>query len=155
METALEITRKVLNENGLTDWTVSANRRKRAFDVCRYGLKRIELSSILTPNCTDKSIMDTIYHEVAHALCIGHNHDRVWKRKCIDLGGNGERCGSSDNYIDGNKEFLIAATKYTYTCPECGYQTPVSRRPKRSSSCGKHGTNGYSEKYKLVLTQNY
>jgi hypothetical protein len=155
IDRALEITNQVLNENGLTDWVAVSNRRKRAFGVCDYSLKRVELSSILTPNCTDESTIETIYHEVAHALCPGHNHDKLWKKVCIGLGGNGERCGGDENYINGDKQFLVEMTKYTRICPVCGNKTPASRRPKINSSCGLHNTKGYNEKYKLILVQNY
>lgn len=34
--------------------------------------------------------MDTVAHEVAHAL-VGpaHGHDAVWRRKAVELGGSG------------------------------------------------------------------
>lgn len=151
---ALRITRRILKENGLTGWKATANKRKTAFGICNYTKREIQLSLILIPNCTDESIMDTIYHEVAHALTKGHNHDRVWRAKCIELGGNGERCGAETNYINGDNDFLIKLSKYTLTCPVCGYTAPKSRLPKRDIGCGQHGRK-YNPKYKFIITQNY
>jgi hypothetical protein len=41
-----------------------------------------------------EEIVDTILHEIAHAL-VGprHGHDTVWKAKCTDIGARPERCG--------------------------------------------------------------
>ena len=49
----------------------------------------------------DETLEDTIPHEVAHLVCaanpyIGKNHNRGWKTVCLALGGNGERCASSN-----------------------------------------------------------
>ena len=138
-------------------WTVTVNRRKRAFGLCSYSKKEISLSTYLVPVMTEKAIKDTIIHEIAHALTKGHGHDRVWQRKCLELGGNGQRCGGSDKYFKGElgqNEILSQVSKYTLTCPDCGYSIYMNRKPKRSYSCGKHG-NHYDPKYKLDLTQNY
>ena len=40
---------------------------------------------------------DTVPHELAHTVCqsnpqFGRNHDAGWKRVCLALGGNGNRC---------------------------------------------------------------
>ena len=38
-------------------------------------------------------IKSIVLHEIAHAIVGGHhNHDKVWKDCCINLGGNGKRC---------------------------------------------------------------
>ena len=158
---AVKMATKMLREHKeLNGWRVVLNRRKSAFGVCNYRTKEIQLSSLLVPVTTDESVTDTIIHEIAHALCPKQGHNRIWQRKCIELGGNGQRCGSSDNYkdgIDGKKEFEQKTSKYTLTCPECDHKSYQNRRPSRgrSYSCGKHGTRGYNEKYKLILTQNY
>jgi len=156
---AIKLGTKILREHKeLNSWTVVTNKRKAAFGVCNYSLRRIELSEILIPRCTDESIKDTIIHEIAHALTEGHNHDKVWKAKCIELGGNGKRCGGEDNYKDGaegRNQLKAEISKYTLTCPVCGEKYHRNRRPSKQSSCGKHGTRGYDPKYKLTLAQNY
>ena len=156
IQKALQITRKVLKENGLTGWTATTNRRKSSFGLCDYRKRQIQLSTILTPNCTEEAIMNTIFHEVAHAIIgSGHGHDRVWKSKCLELGGNGLRCGGSDNYIDGDREFLNKSSKYTLECPVCGNTVPRSRKLKRDISCGKHGDRRFNPNHKMKLIQNY
>jgi predicted SprT family Zn-dependent metalloprotease len=46
------------------------------------------------------TIEDTIPHEIAHIVMFitkkGKNHDAVWKRCCIALGGTGKRCHDLD-----------------------------------------------------------
>jgi hypothetical protein len=103
---------------------------------------------------TDEAIKDTIIHEIAHALTKGHNHNNVWKRKCIELGGDGQRCGGVEKYKDAN---VIAERleKYTLTCPICNHKTQLSRLPKRDRSCGEHNHRRYNPEYKLIVTRNY
>lgn len=140
----------------LGGWGVTTNRRKRAFGVCNYTYRRIELSEFLIPHMTDEAIKDTIIHEIAHALTRGHNHDHVWRRKCIELGGDGRRVGGDEKYKGGaeTRKELDKTAKYTFTCPVCGDSHGRNRRSKRSSSCGKC-CRYYNEKYKFVITQNY
>lgn len=44
------------------------------------------------------TIKSIVLHEIAHAI-VGnnHNHDKVWKDCCINLGGNGKRCYDESN----------------------------------------------------------
>jgi predicted SprT family Zn-dependent metalloprotease len=155
---AISLSNQMLKEHmELRDWKTVTNNRKRAFGVCSYRKKEIELSNILIPVMTDEAIKDTIIHEIAHALTKGHGHDRVWQRKCLELGGDGQRCGGSDNYFKGSvgqKEILSKISKYTLTCPECGEKSYRNRKPNRNLSCGEC-CSYYNPKYKLVLTQNY
>lgn len=155
---ALTLARKLMkNHSELRLWSVTTNKRKSAFGVCNYTKRQIELSMLLVPVMTDEGIKETIIHEIAHALTPDHHHDRVWKAKCIELGGTGNRCGGSEKYMDGEKGREIneqKMAKYTLTCPECGEIYHRNRKPTRATSCGKHG-RGYNPKYKLVVTQNY
>ena len=142
----------------LLSWTISFNKRKRAFGVCNYGKREISISSILIPFMTDSAIKDTIIHEIAHALTKGHDHDKVLKRKCIELGGTGDRLGGSNKFEGGDSsrlEFNEKNSKYTLTCPTCGCKSYINRMPKHSQSCGKHGDRRYNPIHKLILTQNY
>jgi predicted SprT family Zn-dependent metalloprotease len=50
----------------------------------------------------DHLINETVPHEVAHSVCqafpqFGKNHDNGWKRVCLALGGNGQRCYSEED----------------------------------------------------------
>lgn len=139
-------------------WTVTLNNRKRSFGVCSYVKRSIQLSTHLVPFMTDEAIVNTIIHEIAHALCPGHSHDNVWRNKCIELGGDGKRCGGEDKY-EGGKVGMQATqeklAKYTLTCPCCNNKSYKHRMPSKSISCGICSPRAYNLKYKMILTQNY
>lgn len=142
----------------LLSWNISFNKRKKAFGVCNYIHREISLSVLLIPFMSDKAIKETIIHEIAHALTKGHDHDNVWRRTCIELGGTGDRVGGSNKFKDGENgrsEFHETSSKYTLTCPTCGCKSYINRMPKRSQSCGQHGDRCYNPTHKLILTQNY
>lgn len=140
----------------LDNWTIRFHNKKNSFGTCSYRKREILLSKSLLPFMSDYGIKMTILHEIAHALTPRHSHDYVWRRKCIEIGGNGERLGDDKYYIngkDGKVEHKLTTSKYTLTCPECGFQTYKNRKPKYSISCGKHGRI-YNPKYKMILTEN-
>src|SRR5437867_383020 len=93
---AHQFARQLMNQYGLHDWTFAFDHAKRRFGSCRHHSKRITLSRMLTFLNTDRQVRDTILHEIAHALTIGHGHDSVWKAMCIRLGANPQRCYSAD-----------------------------------------------------------
>jgi len=59
-----------------------------------YTLK-LELNEQYLQTSRD-DVYEVLAHEVAHLVCydkkLGSNHDRGWKRVCLALGGNGQRC---------------------------------------------------------------
>lgn len=64
----------------------------------RFNLKHMQLGGQTWTHLLN----NTVPHEVAHFVCqavpkLGRNHDRGWKRVCIALGGNGERCYSEED----------------------------------------------------------
>jgi ribosomal protein S27E len=101
---------------------------------------------------TDEAIKDTLIHEIAHALTKGHRHDWVWRRKCIELGGDGKATHTSDEKLIDSVELQ---SKYILTCPCCGNKTRIHRKPKREYSCSICSGGRYNPTYKLELTQNY
>ena len=157
IDQAISLSKSLLNQYPeLSEWGVTTNKRKRSFGICSYRYRRIELSEFLIPHMTDKAIKDTIIHEIAHALTRGHNHDYVWRRKCIELGGDGRRVGGDDKYINAleSRKNFDKTAKYTLTCPVCGDSHGRHRKTSKSSSCGKC-CNYYNEKYKFIVKQNY
>jgi len=130
------------------------NARNRA-GVCRYRNKVIGLSKYLIPHMKDEKVIDTILHEIAHALVgSGHGHDYVWQRQAIAIGCNGQRCYSPHNDMNNYEETLAVQSKYTYSCPSCNKKTAIHRKPKRSKSCGEC-CSYFNPEFKLILTENY
>src|ERR1700722_17840393 len=77
----------LMAQHGLLAWTFAFNRRKSSLGLCLYELRTIELSVFFVIRNPHEEIVDTILHEIAHALVgPGHGHDAVWKRKCQQIG---------------------------------------------------------------------
>lgn len=130
----------VLDEHGLHDVTGKLNPRlTRVFGRYKWGLqgKSVELSSQLVQLNDETIVRTVILHEVAHALTEGHGHDRVWQRKCIEIGGDGKRCydSSTTNTIQRSRVTKL----YTLVCQSCGYEGGRYRRRMngyRHKRCG-------------------
>ena len=120
-------------------WTFSFNQRTGSFGVCNHKSKEIQLSSILTPACTDESVRNTVLHEIAHALTPGHKHDYIWRRQFVNLGGSGERTGGEDNFVstDTREKVMQENRRFRLTCAIHGAQAHMTRMPKRKFSCPK------------------
>jgi predicted SprT family Zn-dependent metalloprotease len=113
---AQELAKQLMTQHGLTQqgWRFEFDYAKRRFGVCKYGPKVIGLSRPLTDANDVLRVKDTILHEIAHALVgVGHGHDSVWKRKCVEIGAKPERC------FTGEDTNLIAG-KYRAVCGGCG-----------------------------------
>jgi len=111
---AKRLARQLMDEHGLKDIPVVFDNAKNRRGICRYnwtGIENIGLSRYFI-NLNDESIVrNTILHEIAHAL-VGphHGHDRVWRRKAIEIGCTGERCSSGVERLPG---------RFKATC-DCG-----------------------------------
>lgn len=84
-----------LDTHGLTakGWTVKYDGAKTRAGCCFYDTKVISFSRHFAEDAvtTDAEFMDTVLHEIAHAL-VGHavGHGPVWKQKAVDIGCSGE-----------------------------------------------------------------
>ena len=122
--TAKHLAIQLMSKHGLLDkgWSFEFDNAKRRFGVCKYRSQVIGLSKPLTLANDETRVVDTILHEIAHALVgIGHGHDSVWKAKCREIGAKPERCFTSADTI-------LIAGKYKAVCGECG---KVHSRHKR------------------------
>lgn len=95
-----------MEEYGLLEqgWTLVWDRAKCRAGLCDYASRQISLSRYLTVHRPEDQVMNTVTHEVAHAL-VGpmHGHDRVWQAKFIELGGSGKR---SEFFFDRNAPWI-------------------------------------------------
>jgi len=82
----------------------------------------ISLSSYVVEHANVEQIKLIILHEIAHALVgIKHHHDKVWKQKCIEIGGDGRRCAN----------FVEMPYKYKLVCEHCGNEYFYFRKPQQ------------------------
>lgn len=141
-------------------YTFKFDHAKRRFGCCNYSRKTISLSKHMCEinlHQLDGKITDTILHELAHAFAVeifgreGKGHGHIWKSVAKQIGSDAKRCFSYSDFGGINKP----ESKYTLTCPTCGNESPMHRKPKRSYACGECCTNGFDPKHKMTLTQNY
>jgi predicted SprT family Zn-dependent metalloprotease len=111
----------LLAAHGLHGWSFAINRRKRTLGLCVYQRRAIELSAHLVERNGPEAILDTLLHEIAHALVgPGHGHDAVWKQKCAEVGARPVRCGRAD----------MPVGRWQAGCGGCGRQFHRHRQPR-------------------------
>lgn len=78
-----------------TGWILTFNNRKAALGLCSYTKKEVQISRHFLKLRSYEEILNTVSHEVAHAL-VGskEGHGPRWVRLHKQLGGNGERCAN-------------------------------------------------------------
>jgi predicted SprT family Zn-dependent metalloprotease len=103
--------RATLDAHGLHHWLGTLDRAKRRLGICRYDTREISLS-LHHLNRPDADILNTIRHEVAHALAgRGAGHGPIWKAQCRITGARPQRCGAVAVEVAG---------RYVLRCTGCG-----------------------------------
>lgn len=141
---ATQTLRELLDSHELKDWHVrlTSDLTKPFLGMCSYKDKSIILNAHHIDTHPDLEVINTIRHEVAHALTFGHNHDNIWKEKARELGcDNTMPCatyGFSENAIDAIRSG--ADLKVEFTTETQVIRTPkytVSRIQDVCETCGK------------------
>jgi predicted SprT family Zn-dependent metalloprotease len=107
---------------GLRDWDFQFDRRKRRAGACYWGRKLIKLSIHMVDRNGYDEVMETILHEIAHAIA-GRDagHGPVWQAVAIGLGAKPERyCG----------DHVMPKGEWRATCI-CGAVLHKHKKPKR------------------------
>jgi hypothetical protein len=69
---------------------------KRRLGVCKYRTKRIEIVEFHTLNNPPENVLDTLLHEIAHALAgPAARHGPVWKAFAVRIGATPRSCADS------------------------------------------------------------
>lgn len=131
-----------MGEWGLIEkgWTFRFDNAKTRAGLCSYSKKVISLSKPLTAIWDESDVLDTILHEIAHALTgylpnEGH-HGPSWRRACIIVGASTDRCYGGD--------LPKVDAPWTGQCSnrECDVTFTRHREPTVAQTCGAHG-NGF------------
>jgi predicted SprT family Zn-dependent metalloprotease len=146
---ARQIVTILLSEHNLYGWNLKFGTAKKQAGYCSYANKTINLSKTLMAARTYEGTMDTIRHEIAHALTRGDGHGSRWQTKFKELGGNGERLWTGDTLVKPEAVQGI----YEGTCPGCGRKVNKHRMPSRITSCGKC-SSVFNPQFILKWTKN-
>lgn len=144
---------RLLFEHGLTakGWKIVFDNTKRRGGQCRYGPKEIGISAHLFAIWTYEQCIQIILHEIAHALCPGHLHDKVWKAKAKEIGYMGSRCWGGN----GEASYERSPAKYVGRCPN-GHTVNRRRKSKVMSqrrSC-KRCSPSFDARYLITWEEN-
>lgn len=131
------------------DWTLRiSDRMTSTLGRCRFREREVVLARFHVENYPLEEVIDTVRHEVAHALLgPGHGHGTTWQDKAVEVGADPTRC--SDN-VDDYQRYAPAAKqgpKWAIRCANCG--RVVARRKSlrgRFRDAVLHGAPGYSSR---------
>ena len=120
------------DKNGLEPgWKFGFDLAPARGGICRHTEKRITLSVTYCLKASELEIIDTILHEIAHAIVgPGHGHDAVWKAAAQRIGCTAERCHRVQHTLPrwrgqcrcGKqwKRQRLTRQSRTGLCPACG-----------------------------------
>ena len=148
LEEAEHLARSLMDAHGLQDWAFGWDRARTRFGYCHWWHHRITLSRELTPLRTVERVIDTILHEIAHALvgpCLDGPHGAEWKDKAAKLGAIPRAC-TSENPLPG---------RFLATCAHCGHQWRAHRRTRLACTrcCRQHNGGRFTTEYLVVWTE--
>lgn len=143
----------LLGKHGLTQdgWSFRWDNARRRAGCCWHSRKVISLSRhYVGLNIVDRfdDIVDTILHEIAHALVgPGIGHGQQWKEACIKIGAAPIRICSA--------EVVLPTGKYKAQCLCCGkeYRRHKPHRSKNGSYlyCTKCGPDHGRLEFRLSV----
>lgn len=105
---------------------------RRRLGCCHYLKSRISLSSWYVEHNDESLVLDTILHEIAHALAFHwygeKGHGPRWASYCVKLGCRPQTCW---------KQAVAPQRQFRAICQQCGrtYHKPMMPNPRRRYYC--------------------
>ena len=82
-----EMARRLMDEHGLTGWTLAFGEAKRSLGHCDYQHHVIRISRTHALEGSEEQIRDTVLHEIAHAITgRAAGHGPLWKATARRIG---------------------------------------------------------------------
>jgi predicted SprT family Zn-dependent metalloprotease len=127
MENVIEKYRELMDKHGLQHWTCAFSTKKsRIYGTCHYSQRKLTINPLYNDIASDSDIIDTILHEIAHALDYERygnvGHGKTWKSVCREIGAIPRASGKSYE-LKPYKYHLIVEETGEFVC---GYY----RRPR-------------------------
>jgi predicted SprT family Zn-dependent metalloprotease len=119
------IVSREMAKHGLQGWSFGLANTKRRLGVCKVQSKRIEIAEFYALNNPPESVLDTLLHEIAHALAGPRaGHGPKWKSIASQLGATPRAC-------DNSAETAVKPGDWQATCSACKrvihrYKRPMS-----------------------------
>ena len=119
------IAERELLKHGLQDWSFGLAKTKRRQGVCKFHDRRIEIAQYYTRHNSPENVLDTLLHEIAHALAGPKaRHGPVWKTIARKLGATPRAC---DTCLDT----VVMPGDWQATCEACKKTYHRYKRPQR------------------------
>jgi predicted SprT family Zn-dependent metalloprotease len=114
-------------EHRLAEWTFGLAPSKRRLGVCKYRRKRIEISGYYARHNPDAAVLDTLLHEIAHALAgPAAKHGPAWRAIAARIGATPRAC-------DDSPDTVVEPGDWRTTCPSCDRTHHRYKRPRSLS----------------------
>jgi hypothetical protein len=130
------IASREMTKHGLQDWTFGWAATKRRLGVCKHRTKRIEIAHYYALNNPPESVLDTLLHEIAHALAgPSARHGPAWKAVAARLGAVPRACDSSPQTV-------VVPGDWQSACPSCAKIHHFYKQPRNLAgylcNCAAH-----------------
>lgn len=121
------IANREMTKHGLHGWSFGFANTKRRLGACKFRLKRIEVAEYYALNSPPETVLDTLWHEIAHALAgPGARHGPAWKAIAIRLRAIPRACETTDKAV-------VKPGDWQTTFPTCRKTIHRYRKPKTLS----------------------
>ena len=118
------IAARELLRHGLQDWSFGWASTKRRQGVCKYRDRRIEIAEYYATHNLPEKVLDTLLHEIAHALAGPKaRHGPAWKAVATKL-------GASPRAYDTCRETVVMPGDWQATCEACNRTYHKYKRPQ-------------------------
>lgn len=85
---------ELIARHGADGYSFSWMKRRTRFHragQCDWKKKLIQLQPEYVEQYSEEEVLDTILHEIAHALRPRHGHNKFWRKTAVSIGCTGER----------------------------------------------------------------
>ena len=118
------IAERELQKHGLKHWSFGLAKTKRRQGVCKFHDRRIEIAEYYALHNSPEKVLDTLLHEIAHALAGPKaRHGQAWKTIAKRLGATPQAC-------DTCSDTIVMPGDWQATCVVCNKTYHKYKRPK-------------------------